>query len=89
MYDFGSEELNFQVYGILYLLDIGVNYGVVDIFVDVVGGCRDRFILLSMVRKYFDVLKSVGCQVFYLEFEFVYLDFIFVNCEEFMVYVVF
>lgn len=61
MYNFGSKELNFEVYGSLYLLDIVVNYNVIDIFVDLVGGQRDKFILLSMVRKYYEVLKSGGC----------------------------
>lgn len=87
MYDFGSEELNLQAYGTPYPLDIGANYGVVDIPVDVVGGRRDRLIPPSMVRKHFDALKSAGCQASYSEFEFAHLDFTFANREELMAYV--
>lgn len=61
MYDFGSKELNFMVYGIFLFLDIGVNYGVIDIFVDVVVGYKDKFIFVMMVKRYFDIMEVVGC----------------------------
>lgn len=87
MYDFKSKELNLQAYGTSYPLDIGANYGVIDIPVDVVGGRRDRLIPPSMVRKHFDTMKNAGCQASYSEFEFAHLDFTFANREELMAYV--
>ena len=87
MYDFKSKELNVQAYGTPYPLDVGANYDVIDIPVDVVGGRRDRLIPPSMVRKHFDTMKNAGCQASYSEFEFAHLDFTFANREELMAYV--
>jgi pimeloyl-ACP methyl ester carboxylesterase len=87
MYDYKSKELNLQAYGTPYPLDIGANYGVIDIPVDVVGGRRDRLIPPSMVRKHYDTMKNAGCQASYSEFEFAHLDFTFANREELMAYV--
>ncbi|KAG0607690.1 hypothetical protein M758_8G047800 [Ceratodon purpureus] len=87
MYDFKSKGLNLQAYGTPYPLDIGANYGEIDIPVDVVGGRRDRLIPPSMVRKHFETMKNLGCQASYSEFEFAHLDFTFANREELMAYV--
>lgn len=82
MFDFGSIKVNIEVYGISEFFDIGVYYGVIDIFVDVVVGRRDKFIFCFMVKWYYKILKDVGCKVLYDEFEYVYLDFIFLYKEE-------
>ena len=87
MYDFGTEELNLQAYGTPGPLDIGANYGVIDIPVDVVAGHKDKLIPSTMVRKHFDTMESAGCQASYAEFEFAHLDFTFANHEELMAYV--
>ncbi|KAG0558014.1 hypothetical protein KC19_11G172800 [Ceratodon purpureus] len=87
MYDFGSEELNLEAYGTPYPLDIGANYGVIDIPVDLVAGHKDKLIPSTMVKKHFDTMKAAGCQASYSEFEFAHLDFTFANREELMAYV--
>jgi len=87
MYNFGSKELNLRAYGTPYPLDIGANYGVIDIPVDLVGGRKDKLIPPSMIRKHYDAMKSAGCQASYSEFEFAHLDFTFANREELMAYV--
>ncbi|XP_024356464.1 uncharacterized protein [Physcomitrium patens] len=87
LYDYGRRELNIQAYGTPYPLDVGANYGVIDIPVDVVGGLKDKLIPPTMVKKHFETMRSAGCQASYSEFEFAHLDFTFANREELMAYV--
>ena len=87
MYDYGNKELNQRAYGTPEPLDIGANYGVIDIPVDVVAGHKDKLIPSTMVKKHFDTMESAGCQASYSAFEFAHLDFTFANREELMAYV--
>jgi pimeloyl-ACP methyl ester carboxylesterase len=87
LYDYGSKELNMRAYGTTSPLDIGANYNVIDIPVDVVAGRNDRLIPSSMVKRHFDTMEAAGCQASFSEFEFAHLDFTFANREELMAYV--
>ena len=87
MYDFGSSSANMETYGMPYPLDIGENYGVIDIPVDVVAGLKDRLIPCSMVMKHYRMMKEAGVQVSYNEFEYAHLDFTFSHKEDILTYV--
>ena len=87
MYYFGSSSANMETYGMPYPLDIGENYGVVDIPIDVVAGLKDRLIPRSMVMKHYRMMKEAGVQVSYNEFEYAHLDFTFSHKEEILTYV--
>lgn len=87
MYDFGSKELNLKAYGTPSPLDIGANYNVIDIPVDVVAGRKDKLIPSAVVKRHFDIMEAAGCQASFSEFEFAHLDFTFANREELMAYV--
>ncbi|CAK9234233.1 unnamed protein product [Sphagnum troendelagicum] len=87
MFDFGSVLANIEAYGMPEPLDIGANYGVIDIPVDLVAGLKDRLIPCSMVRKHYRTLRNAGCKVSYNEFEYAHLDFTFGNREELLAYV--
>lgn len=76
-----------RAYGTTSPLDIGANYDVIDIPVDVVAGRKDRLIPSSMVKRHFDTMEAAGCQASFSEFEFAHLDFTFANREELMAYV--
>jgi len=87
MFDFGSVQANIDAYGTPEPLDIGANYGVIDIPVDLVAGLKDRLIPGSMVNKHFQTLRAAGCQASYAEFEYAHLDFTFGNREDLLAYV--
>ena len=87
MYDFGSTSENMEAYGSPYPLDIGANYGVVDIPVDLVAGRKDKLIPRAMVKRHYHALKERGCIVSYSEFEYAHLDFTFAHREELLAYV--
>jgi pimeloyl-ACP methyl ester carboxylesterase len=87
MFDFGSGQANFEVYGTQKPLDIGAHYGVIDIPVDFVAGLKDKLIPRSMVRKHYEMLKGAGCKASYDEFEYAHLDFTFSHREELQAYV--
>jgi len=87
MYDFGSSCANMEAYGMPHPLDIGANYGVIDIPVDVVAGQKDRLIPRSMVMKHYRMMKEAGVKVSYTEFEYAHLDFTFSHKEEILTYV--
>ena len=87
MFDFGSAEANISAYGTRKPLDIGANYSVIDIPVDVVAGRKDKLIPRSMVRRHYQTLKEAGCKASYDEFEYAHLDFTFSHKEELQTYV--
>eukprot|EP01018_Ginkgo_biloba_P026016 Gb_31536 [translate_table: standard] len=87
MYDFGSSSANMEAYGTPYPIDIGENYGVIDIPVDVVAGKKDRLIPRSNVMKHYRLMKDAGVEVSYEEFEYAHLDFTFSHREELLTYV--
>lgn len=87
MFDYGSAKANMAVYGSPHPLDIGGNYGLIDIPVDVVGGCKDKLIPKANVRRHYHTLKESGCTVSYSEFEYAHLDFTFAHREELLAYV--
>ena len=87
MYDFGSSSANMETYGMPYPLDIGTNYGFIDIPVDVFAGLKDRLISCSMVMKHYQMMKEAGVQVSYNEFEYAHLEFTFSHKEEILTYV--
>ena len=53
MYDFGSVSANMEAYGTPHPLNIGANYAVIDIPVDVVAGRKDKLIPRAMVRRHY------------------------------------
>ncbi|KAJ7542402.1 hypothetical protein O6H91_10G104600 [Diphasiastrum complanatum] len=85
MFDYGSQSANMEAYGTPFPFDIGKNYGVIDIPVDVVAGTKDRLIPRSMVLRHYETLKRAGVQASYEEFEYAHLDFTF--REELIAYV--
>lgn len=87
MYDYGSASANMEVYGSPEPLDLGENYGHIDIPVDLVAGQKDKVIRPSMVRKHYKVMKNSGVDVSYNEFEYAHLDFTFSHREELLTYV--
>jgi alpha-beta hydrolase superfamily lysophospholipase len=87
MYDYGSAYVNMQVYGTPQPLDIGANYDVIDIPVDVVAGKKDKLIPKSMVARHYQHLKEQGVKASYSEFEYAHLDFTFSNKEQVLEYV--
>lgn len=87
MYDYGSASANMEVYGSPEPLDLGENYGLIDIPVDLVAGQKDKVIRPSMVRKHYKVMKNSGVGVSYNEFEYAHLDFTFSHREELLTYV--
>lgn len=87
MFDFGSVAANMEAYGTPYPLDIGANYGMINIPVDVVAGRKDKLIPRANVRRHYQVLKESGCTVSYSEFEYAHLDFTFAHREELLAYV--
>lgn len=88
MYDFGSVSANMEAYGTPHPLDIGANYAVIDIPVDVVAGRKDKLIPRAMVRRHYQMLKDQGCKVSYEEFEYAHLDFTFAHREELLAYII-
>lgn len=82
MYDFGSAAANRQAYGTPKPLDVGANYGVIDIPIDVVAGKKDKLIPKSMIAKHYQHLKDGGARASYSEFEYAHLDFTFSNRDE-------
>ncbi|KAG0621286.1 hypothetical protein M758_3G008100 [Ceratodon purpureus] len=87
MFDFGSVEANIAAYGTWEPLDIGENYGVIDIPVDLVAGSKDKLIPPSMVKRHYQTLKEAGCKASYDEFEYAHLDFTVSHKEELQAYV--
>ncbi|KAF5733980.1 lipase 3-like isoform X2 [Tripterygium wilfordii] len=87
MYDYGSEAANMEAYGSPEPLDLGENYSLIDVPVDLVAGRRDRIIRPSMVRKHYKLMKEAGVDVSFREFEYAHLDFTFSHSEELLAYV--
>ncbi|KAK9278199.1 hypothetical protein L1049_027760 [Liquidambar formosana] len=87
MYDYGNASSNMEVYGSPEPLDLGENYGLIDVPVDLVAGRRDKVIPPSMVRKHYKLMKNSGVEASYKEFEFAHLDFMFSRREELLAYV--
>ncbi|KAH8491755.1 hypothetical protein H0E87_021382, partial [Populus deltoides] len=87
MYDYGSASANMDVYGFPEPLDLGENYGFIDIPVDLVAGKKDNVIRPSMVRKHYKLMKEARVEVSYTEFEYAHLDFTFSHHEELLAYV--
>ncbi|CAI0450646.1 unnamed protein product [Linum tenue] len=87
MYDYGSEERNVEVYGSPEPLDLGGNYGRIDVPVDLVAGKKDNVIRPEMVVKHYRLMKDAGVEVVYNEFEYAHLDFTFSHREELLAYV--
>ncbi|XP_061956662.1 uncharacterized protein LOC133678390 isoform X1 [Populus nigra] len=87
MYDYGSASANMDAYGFPEPLDLGENYGFIDIPVDLVAGKKDNVIRPSMVRKHYKLMKEAGVEVSYTEFEYAHLDFTFSHHEELLAYV--
>lgn len=87
MYDYGSASANMDAYGFPEPLDLGENYGFIDIPVDLVAGKKDNVIRPSMVRKHYKLMKEACVEVSYTEFEYAHLDFTFSHHEELLAYV--
>ncbi|XP_078153224.1 uncharacterized protein LOC144548438 [Carex rostrata] len=87
MYDYGSASTNLEAYGSPEPLDIGANYHLINIPVDLVAGKRDRIVPPSMVKKHYKLMRKGGVEVSYNEFEFAHLDFTFAHREELLAYV--
>ncbi|WVZ70413.1 hypothetical protein U9M48_019084, partial [Paspalum notatum var. saurae] len=87
MYDYGSPVANTEAYGTPEPFDLGANYGLIDIPVDLVAGQRDRVISPSMVKKHYKLMRKSGVEVSYNEFEYAHLDFTFSHREELLSYV--
>ncbi|CAM6117798.1 unnamed protein product [Calypogeia fissa] len=87
MYNYGTAKANMQAYGTPHPLDIGANYGVIDIPVDVVAGKKDKLIPKSMIVTHYQHLKDAGVKASYSEFEYAHLDFTFSNKDEVLDYV--
>ncbi|CAL9047968.1 uncharacterized protein LOC135624231 [Musa acuminata AAA Group] len=87
MYDYGSAAANIEAYGMPEPLDLGKNYELIDIPVDLVAGRKDKVIRPLMVRKHYRLMKKADVQVSYKEFEYAHLDFTFSHREELLAYV--
>ncbi|KAJ3695676.1 hypothetical protein LUZ60_001053 [Juncus effusus] len=87
MYDYGNPSLNIEAYGSPEPLDLGENYNLIDLPIDLVAGQKDRVIPPSMVRKHYKLMKKGGVEVSYNEFEYAHLDFTFSHREELLSYV--
>ncbi|KAL2635488.1 hypothetical protein R1flu_006967 [Riccia fluitans] len=86
LYNFGQDG-NMKAYGTPTPLDIGANYGQVDIPIDVVAGKKDKLIPRSMIVKHYETFRDAGCKVSYAEFDYAHLDFTFAHREELLDYV--
>ncbi|MCH84953.1 lipase member K-like [Trifolium medium] len=87
MFDYGSASANMKVYGSPEPLDIGEHYWLIDIPVDLVAGQKDKVIRPSMVKRHYKLMKEVGVDVSFNEFEYAHLDFTFSHHEELLSYV--
>ncbi|PHT50469.1 hypothetical protein CQW23_10216 [Capsicum baccatum] len=72
MFDYGSAVANMEAYGFLWPLDFREYYFLIDILVDLFAGRNDKVIRPSMVRKHYKMMKDVGMEVSYNEFECFY-----------------
>ncbi|KAL5052580.1 hypothetical protein RYX36_033262 [Vicia faba] len=88
MFDYGSASANIEVYGSPEPLDLGEHYWLIDIPVDLVAGHKDKVIRPSMVKRHYRLMKEVGVDVSFNEFEYAHLDFTFSHHEELLSYVV-
>ncbi|GAB4860960.1 hypothetical protein Ancab_036120 [Ancistrocladus abbreviatus] len=88
MFDYGSATANMQVYGSPEPVDLGENYDLIDIPVDLVAGRKDKVIRPSMVRKHYKLMQRAGVETSYNEFEYAHLDFTFSHREELLAYVI-
>ncbi|KAE8720524.1 STOMATAL CYTOKINESIS-DEFECTIVE 1 family protein [Hibiscus syriacus] len=87
MYDFGNAAVNMEVYGSPEPIDLGEYYSLIDIPVDLLAGRKDQIISSSMVSKHYRLMKDVGVNVSYNEFEYGHLDFTFAHHEELLAFV--
>ncbi|CAM8924112.1 unnamed protein product [Rhodiola kirilowii] len=87
MYDYGSPSANMKMYGSPRPIDLGENYGLIDIPVDLVAGKKDKVIRPSMVKRHYRLMKNAGVEVSYNEYEYAHLDFTFSHHEELLAYV--
>ncbi|WJX54285.1 hypothetical protein P8452_40189 [Trifolium repens] len=87
MFDYGSASANMKVYGSPEPLDIGEHYWLIDIPIDLVAGQKDKVIRPSMVKRHYKLMKEVGVDVSFNEFEYAHLDFTFSHHEELLSYV--
>lgn len=87
MYDFGNAAANMEAYGSPEPLDLGQQYGLIDVPVDLVAGQKDKVIPASMIRKHYKLMKNAGVDVSFKEFEYAHLDFTFSHREELLAYV--
>lgn len=87
LYDFGNAKGNLQAYGTPQPLDVGANYGVIDIPIDVVAGTKDKLIPKAMVARHYQHLKDGGVKASYSEFEYAHLDFTFSNKDAVLDYI--
>ncbi|KAL9683774.1 hypothetical protein QQ045_021199 [Rhodiola kirilowii] len=87
MYDYGSPSANMKIYGSPRPIDLGENYGLIDIPVDLVAGKKDKVIRPSMVKRHYRLMKNAGVEVSYNEYEYAHLDFTFSHHEELLAYV--
>ncbi|XP_004503422.1 uncharacterized protein [Cicer arietinum] len=87
MFDYGSASANRKVYGSPEPLDLGENYWLIDIPVDLVAGQKDKVIRPSMVKRHYKLMKEGGVDVSMNEFEYAHLDFTFSHHEELLSYV--
>eukprot|EP00899_Mesostigma_viride_P014727 jgi/Mesvir1/23255/Mv12876-RA.1 len=87
MFDYGSAAANQKVYGTAEPLDVGVNYGAINIPIDLALGKKDRLIPPDMVRTHYEKMKAAGVKVTLKEFElYAHLDFTFAVKDELVSY---
>ncbi|CAM8932639.1 unnamed protein product [Rhodiola kirilowii] len=67
MYDYGSPSANMKIYGSPRPIDLGENYGLIGIPVDLVAGKKDKVIRPSMVNRHYRLMKNAGVEVSYNE----------------------
>ncbi|KAE8724982.1 STOMATAL CYTOKINESIS-DEFECTIVE 1 family protein [Hibiscus syriacus] len=87
MYDYGSTSANMKVYGSSEPIDLGGNYSLIDIPIDLIAGRNDKIISAAMVRRHYKSMRDAGVDVSYKELEYGHLDFTKSNREDILAYV--
>ncbi|GMJ14913.1 hypothetical protein like AT1G73920 [Hibiscus trionum] len=87
MYDYGSASANVKAYGSQEPIDLGENYSLIDIPIDLISGRNDKIISAAMVTRHYKLMVEKGVDVSYKEFEYGHLDFTKSNREDILAYV--
>ncbi|KAL4362680.1 hypothetical protein GQ457_04G038960 [Hibiscus cannabinus] len=87
MYDYGSASANVKAYGSREPTDLGENYSLIDIPIDLIAGRNDKIISAAMVTRHYKLMVDKGVDVSYKEFGYGHLDFTKSNREDILAYV--